>query len=197
MPRKRLPLSPIPPPYFFSPDLPHLPLHAPAMRAASKPAMLIYSRLKFFSNNIKIFFLLTSLQGVQTRKGSQKFPQVKLWKVINDRYIKISGTLPIHYLLLDPSSPGVCNVGDHPEQVYTAANIFIHSMGVVSLGSFTCMYFFQISLGGGLQRTLNTATPQKILPNTASLQEKSMEHCHRYILFQFDGIKGPHVIILN
>ena len=36
--------------------------------------------------------------------------------------------------------------------------------------------------GGGL----NTATPQKILPNTPSPQEKSVDHRHRNIYFQSD-----------
>ena len=40
--------------------------------------------------------------------------------------------------------------------------------------------------GGGHWGGLNTATPQKILPNTASPQEKSVDHRHRNIYFQFD-----------
>ena len=40
--------------------------------------------------------------------------------------------------------------------------------------------------GEGHWEGLNTATPQKILPNTASPQEKSVDHCHRNIYFQFD-----------
>ena len=40
--------------------------------------------------------------------------------------------------------------------------------------------------GGGGGGGLNTATPQKILPNTASPQEKSLDHRHRNIYFQSD-----------
>ena len=40
--------------------------------------------------------------------------------------------------------------------------------------------------GGGGGGGLNTATPQKILPNTASPQEKSLHHRHRNIYFQSD-----------
>ena len=48
---------------------------------------------------------------------------------------------------------------------------------------------------GGHWGALNTASPQKIVPNPASPQEKSMEHRHRNIVLVW-WYKGPHVIIL-
>ena len=57
----------------------------------------------------------------------------------------------------------------HPDQVVTG-----------------CDFSFLVTKGGGHWGGLNTATPQKILPNTASPQEKSVDHRHRNIYFQSD-----------